>query len=67
MSNPFISRYREIVEAVQSGKEPDLRGFILDNLDGKLSTQFFDRRGSGFAQWYAQDNRSNPWWPAVGK
>ena len=34
--------------------------FILDNLDGKLSTQFFDRRGSGFAQWYAQDNRSNP-------
>ena len=61
MSNPFISRYREIVEAVQSGKEPDLRVFILDNLDGKLSTQFFDRRGSGFAQWYAQDNRSNPY------
>ena len=61
MSNPFISGYREIVEAVQSGKEPDLRVFILDNLDGKLSTQFFDRRGSGFAQWYAQDNRSNPY------
>ena len=61
MSNPFISRYREIVDAVQSGKEPDLRVFILDNLDGKLSTQFFDRRGSGFAQWYAQDNRSNPY------
>ena len=61
MSNPFISRYREIVDAVQSGKEPDLRVFILDNLDGKLSTQFFDRRCSGFAQWYAQDNRSNPY------
>ena len=61
MSNPFISGYREIVEAVQSGKEPDLRVFILDNLDGKLSTQFFDRRGSGFAQWYAQDNRYNPY------
>ena len=61
MSNPFISGYREIVEAVQSGKEPDLRVFILDNLDGKLSTQFFDRRGSGFAQWYAQDNRFNPY------
>ena len=61
MSNPFISRYREIVEAVQSGKGPDPRVFILDNLDGKLSTQSFDRRGSGFAQWYAQDNRSNPY------
>ena len=35
--------------------------FILNKLDGKLSTQFFDRRGSGFAQWYAQDNRSNPY------
>ena len=33
----------------------------LDDLDGKLSTQFFDRRCSGFAQWYAQDNRSNPY------
>ena len=62
MSNPFISRYREIVEAVQTGKGPDLRVFILDNLDGKLSTQFFDRRGSGFAQWYGQDNRSNPYY-----
>ena len=28
---------------------------------GNLSTQFFDRRGSGFAQWYAQDNRFNPY------
>ena len=61
MSNPFLSRYREIVDAVQAGKGPDLRVFILDKLDGKLSTQFFDRRGSGFAQWYAQDNRSNPY------
>ena len=26
-----------------------------------LYTSFFDRRGSGFAQWYAQDNRSNPY------
>ena len=26
-----------------------------------MSTQFFDRRGSGFAQWYAQDNRFNPY------
>ena len=26
-----------------------------------MSTQFFDRVGSGFAQWYAQDNRSNPY------
>ena len=61
MSNPFLSRHREVVEAVRAGKRPDLRVFIRDNLDGKLSTQFFDRRGSGFAQWYAQDNRSNPY------
>ena len=61
LSNPFLSRHREVVEAVRAGKGPDLRVFILDNLDGKLSTQFFDRRGSGFAQWYAQDNRSNPY------
>ena len=61
MSNPFLSQYREIVEAVRAGKGPDLRVFILDKLDGKMSTQFFDRRGSGFAQWYAQDNRSNPY------
>jgi len=61
MSNPFLSRHREVVEAVRAGKRPDLRVFILDKLDGKLSTQFFDRRGSGFAQWYAQDNRSNPY------
>ena len=50
-----------MVEAVQAGKGPDLREFIRDRLDGKLSTQCFDRRGSGFAQWYAQDNRSNPY------
>ena len=61
MSNPFLSQYREVVEAVQAGKGPDLREFIRDRLDGKLSTQCFDRRGSGFAQWYAQDNRSNPY------
>ena len=61
MSNPFLSRHREVVKAVRAGKGPDLRVFILDNLDGKLSTQFFDRRGSGFAQWYAQDNRFNPY------
>ena len=61
MSNPFLSRHREVVEAVWAGKGPDLRAFILNKLDGKLSTQFFDRRGSGFAQWYAQDNRSNPY------
>ena len=61
LSNPFLSRHREVVEAVRAGKGPDLRVFILDKLDGKLSTQFFDRRGSGFAQWYAQDNRSNPY------
>ena len=53
MSNPFLSRHREVVEAVWAGKGPDLRAFILNKLDGKLSTQFFDRRGSGFAQWYA--------------
>ena len=61
MSNPFLSRYREVVEAVRSGEGLDLRAFIRDELNGKLSTQFFDRRGSGFAQWYAQDNRSNPY------
>ena len=44
MSNPFLSRHRAVVEAVRAGKRPDLRVFILDNLDGKLSTQFFDRR-----------------------
>lgn len=61
MSNPFLSRYRDVVEAVQSGESMDLRTFIMNKLDGKLSTQFFDRKGSGFAQWYAQDNRSNPY------
>ena len=60
MSNPFLSRHREVVEAVRAGKGPDLRVFIMDNLDGKLSTQFFDRRGSGFAQWYAQDTALTP-------
>jgi hypothetical protein len=50
-----------VVEAVRAGNGPDLRVFIRDKLDGKLSTQFFDRVGSGFAQWYAQDNRSNPY------
>lgn len=61
MSNPFLSRYREVVEAVRAGNGPDLRAFIRDRLNGKLSTQVFDRRGSGFAQWYAQNNRSNPY------
>lgn len=61
MSNPFLTRYRDIVEAVQNGKEHDLRTFIRNQLDGKLSTQLFNRRGSGFAQWYAQNNRSNPY------
>jgi len=50
-----------VAEAVRAGNSPDLRVFIRDKLDGKLSTQFFDRIGSGFAQWYAQDNRSNPY------
>ena len=61
MSNPFLSQYREVVEAVRTGNGPDLRAFIRDRLKGKLSTQAFDRRGSGFAQWYAQNNRSNPY------
>ena len=61
MSNPFLSQYRDVVETVQAGKGPDLREFIRDQLGGTLSTQCFDRRGSGFAQWYAQDNRSNPY------
>ena len=61
MSNPFLSQYREVVEAVRAGNGPDLRAFIRDRLKGKLSTQAFDRRGSGFAQWYAQNNRSNPY------
>lgn len=61
MCNPFLAQYRETAEAVQAGNGPDLRLFIRDQLGGKLSTQFFDRRGSGFAQWYAQDNRSNPY------
>ena len=61
MSNPFLSQYREVVEAVRTGNGPDLRAFIRDRLNGKLSTQAFDRRGSGFAQWYAQNDRSNPY------
>lgn len=61
MSNPFLTQYRNVVETVRAGNGPDLRVFIRDKLDGKLSTQFFDRVGSGFAQWYAQDNRSNPY------
>ena len=60
MSNPFLTQYRNVVEAVRAGNGPDLRVFIRDKLDGKLSTQFFDRVGSGFAQWYAQDNRQTP-------
>lgn len=50
MSNPFLTQYRNVVEAVRAGNGPDLRVFIRDKLDGKLSTQFFDRVGSGFAQ-----------------
>lgn len=61
MSNPFLTQYRNVVETVRAGNGPDLRVFIRDKLDGKLSTQFFDRVGSGFAQWYAKDNRSNPY------
>ena len=36
MSNPFLSRHREVVKAVRAGKGPDLRVFILDNLDGEI-------------------------------
>lgn len=61
MSNPFLAQHRNVAEAVRAGNSPDLRVFIRDKLDGKLSTQFFDRIGSGLAQWYAQDNRSNPY------
>lgn len=61
MSNPFLALHRDVVEAVRSGRNIDLRTFILNKLGGKLSTRFFDRKGSGFAQWYAQDNRSNPY------
>ena len=41
MSNPFLTQYRNVVEAVRAGNGPDLRVFIRDKLDGKLSTQFF--------------------------
>lgn len=61
ISNPFLSWHREVAEVVWAGKGPDLRALILSKLDGKLSTQFSDRRGSDFAQWYVQDNRSNPY------
>ena len=43
MSNPFLSRHREVVEAVRAGKRPDLRGLLLENLGGKMSPQFFVR------------------------
>ena len=61
MSNPFIWQYKDILEAVKQGECPDLRLFIRDSLAGKTSTQHLDRQGSAFAQWYNQNNRSNPY------
>lgn len=61
MSNPFVASYKTIVEDVQNDRLKDLRPFVIETLGGKLNTQMFDCQGSGFAQWYNQNNRSNPY------
>lgn len=61
MSNPFRHKYEKVLEDVKSGSLIDLRSFIKEELGGKLRTLYLDRKGSGFAQWYYQNNRSNPY------
>lgn len=61
MSNPFVTSHKTIVEDVQNDRLKDLRPFVIETLGGKLNTQMFDCQGSGFAQWYNQNNRSNPY------
>lgn len=61
MSNPFVASHKTIVEDVQNDRLKDLRPFVIETLGGKLNTQMFDCQGSGFAQWYNQNNRSNPY------
>lgn len=41
MSNPFLTQYRNVVEAVRAGNGPDLRVFIRDKLDGKIVHTIF--------------------------
>lgn len=61
MSNPFVTSHKTIVENVRNDRLKDLRPFVIETLGGKLNTQMFDCQGSGFAQWYNQNNRSNPY------
>lgn len=61
MSNPFVTSHKTIVEDVRNDRLKDLRPFVIETLGGKLNTQMFDCQGSGFAQWYNQNNRSNPY------
>lgn len=63
LSNPFYSKYRDIVEKVQHDKAYDLRGFIgsSEGLHGKLRLPCFGFEGTEFARWYSWGNRSKPY------
>lgn len=63
MNNGFVSRHGDLVEAVRSGGDPDLRAFIRDDPDmgGKLTTMHLNRLGSWFTQWYNWGDRSQPY------
>ena len=59
----FESRHPEIVGAIRSGEDADLRAFIRDDPDmgGRLTTMDLNRVGSWFTQWYNWGDRSNPY------
>ena len=61
MGEGFLAQHRGVAEAVRSGSGPDLRAFVRDELGGRLTLPLFDDTGAAFAEWYAQDNRSNPY------
>lgn len=63
MSNPFCSKYRDIMERVRKDKAYDLRGFISssEGLRGKMRLPCFGFEGTEFARWYSWGNRSKPY------
>lgn len=63
LSNPFYSKYRDIIEKVQFDKAYDLRKFISssEGLHGKLRLPYFGFEGTEFARWYSWGNRSKPY------
>lgn len=63
MSNPFLAKHQDVVEAVKAGNGPDLRVFLRDSedLQGKLSLIYFNREGAEFAGWYSWGSRATPY------